>query len=220
MSALQEQASLLRAFLRTDFRRLALGCGAGMLAAAIVGYFIGVTVPETVGEVLEAFQQMVLEAGVIDDTGNISVFALLRNNWQAMLTSAAYGAIPFLFLPMVSLMTNGALLGLLAGYYRSNGMSMAAYLAGILPHGVFELSALVLSIACGTCLCRNLCYLVLGSSRRVPLVDLLSNLLRVLLLIVLPLTVAAALIECYITPVVMGLFLPAGTTLAALPMIP
>lgn len=220
MSALREQASLLRAFLRTDFRRLALGCGAGLLAAAIAGYFIGLTAPDAVGEVLEAFQRMVLEAGVIDDTGNISVFALLGNNWQAMLTSAAYGAIPFLFLPMISLLSNGALLGLLAGYYRSAGLSMAAYLAGILPHGVFELSALVLSIACGTCLCRNLCYMVLGSPRRVPLVELFSNLLRVLLLLVLPLTTAAALIECYITPAVMGLFLPAGTALAALPIIP
>ena len=35
---------------------------------------------------------------------------------------------------------------------------------------------------------------------------LVGDLLRVLLLIVLPLTVAAAFMECYVTPVIMGFF--------------
>ena len=39
------------------------------------------------------------------------------------------------------------------------------------------------------------------------MVELLSDLLRVMLLVVLPLTVLAAVMECYVTPVVMGLFM-------------
>ena len=37
--------------------------------------------------------------------------------------------------------------------------------------------------------------------------SLLGDLLRVLVLLVAPMVVAAAFIECYITPVIMGLFL-------------
>ena len=65
----------------------------------------------------------------------------------------------------------------------------------------------MLSISCGVCLCRNMCRIVTRDERRVPLVELLGDLLRVLLLMVLPLTVLAAVMECYVTPVVMGLFL-------------
>ena len=39
------------------------------------------------------------------------------------------------------------------------------------------------------------------------MVELLSDLLRVMLLIVLPMTVAAAFIEAYVTPLVMSLFM-------------
>ena len=100
-----------------------------------------------------------------------------------------------------------SLLGMMAVIYLANDLSLAAYLAGILPHGIFELPALVLSISCGVCLCRNMCRLVTGSDRRIPMVELLSDLLRVMLLVVLPLTVLAAVMECYVTPVVMGLFM-------------
>ena len=135
------------------------------------------------------------------------VFGLLMNNWRAMLLSAAYGFIPFLFLPVISLLVNGALLGIMASYYMTHGMSMLLFLAGILPHGVLELPALVLSIACGACLCRNMCRLAVSSPQRIPMVELLGDLLRVLVLLVAPMVVAAAFIECYITPVIMGLFL-------------
>lgn len=206
MSALRDQIALLRDFLRTGFRRTVLGCAVFLAVSAALGYVAAKSAPEQVEAVLDAFQQIIEDSGVIDEGGNISVFALLMNNWRAMLISVVDGFVPFLFLPLFSLFTNGTLLGLMAGYYHTQGLSLGLYAAGILPHGVFELGALVLSIACGVYLCRNLCYMILRSPRRIPLVELLTDLLRVLLLVVMPLTVAAAFIECYVTPMVMGLF--------------
>ena len=150
---------------------------------------------------------MIEDAGVVDSAGNLSPFGLLTNNWTAMLTAALYGFVPFLFLPLLSIAVNGLLMGLLAAWYHSNGISLGLYLAGILPHGIFELPALLLSDACGVCLCRNMCRLVVSSPKRTPMVELLCDLLRVMLLIVLPMTVAAAFIEAYVTPVVMALFM-------------
>lgn len=206
MSWIKEQAALLKEFLVTDFRRFVLFCALGMAGAIVLGVCVGLAAPDLVLRAMEAFMDQIQNAGVLDEAGNFSVFALLVNNWQAMLVSTAYGFVPFLFLPVVSLLVNGVLLGLLAALYLAGG-SLLAYLAGVLPHGIFELPSLVLSISCGMYLCRNMCRLVTNSPKKVPLVELLGDLLRVLLLLVMPLTVAAAFVECYVTPLVMSLFL-------------
>lgn len=207
MNALKEQLSLLGQFLRTDFRKVFIGCLLAMALAIILGFVVGSLSPETVNTVLEQFMAMVEDAGIMDSDGNISPFGLLTNNWSAMLLAVVYGFVPFLFLPAISIVSNGLLIGLLAAWYHGNGMSMGLYLAGILPHGIFELPALVIAAACGVCLCRNMSRIVTSSPRRVPMVELLSNLLRVLLFLVMPMTVVAAFLEAYVTPIVMALFL-------------
>lgn len=204
---LHEHVRLLGQFLRTDFKKIALLCALAMLAAIVLGFALGLLSPETVDMALTQFMAMIEDAGVVDSAGNLSPFGLLTNNWTAMLTAALYGFVPFLFLPLLSIAVNGLLMGLLAAWYHSNGISLGLYLAGILPHGIFELPALLLSAACGVCLCRNMCRLVVSSPKRTPMVELLCDLLRVMLLIVLPMTVAAAFIEAYVTPVVMALFM-------------
>lgn len=204
---LHEHVRLLGQFLRTDFKKIALLCALAMLAAIVLGFALGLLSPETVDMALTQFMAMIEDAGVVDSAGNLSPFGLLTNNWTAMLTAALYGFVPFLFLPLLSIAVNGLLMGLLAAWYYSNGISLGLYLAGILPHGIFELPALLLSAACGVCLCRNMCRLVVSSPKRAPMVELLCDLLRVMLLIVLPMTVAAAFIEAYVTPVVMALFM-------------
>lgn len=206
MSWLREQASLLGEFLRTDFRRPLRYCALGMVLSVLLGGVIALLAPETVTAMLDAFQDMAEQAGVVDEAGNLSVFALLMNNWRAMVVSVLYGVIPFLFLPVLSLLVNGVLLGMLGAAYLTNG-ALWLYLIGILPHGVLELPALVLSVACGAYLCRNMCRLVTSSPKRASMVDVLGDLLRVLVLLVAPMTVLAAFIECYVTPAILGLFL-------------
>ena len=207
MSTLREQYGLLRNFLRSGFSTTVSLCAKGFLAAAVFGAFAAFFYPDVIETALESFSAMVEDAGIVGEDGSISTFALLFNNWWAMLMSAAYGFIPFIFLPLLSLISNGLILGVFGVYYVKSGFGILAYLAGILPHGIFELPAIVLSIACGVYLCRNVNRVITSNPNRIPMVELLSDLLRVLLLLVAPLTVVAAFIECYITPLIMSLFL-------------
>ncbi|MBD5160520.1 MAG: stage II sporulation protein M [Oscillibacter sp.] len=207
MSWLKEQAVLLKRFLAGAFCRTLSLCALGMLLAVLLGVGTGLLLPEESAQVINFFMEQVEESGAINEQGEMSVFSLLMNNWRAMLVSAVYGLIPFLFLPLLSLLYNGLLLGILAVLLQSRGVSILTYLAGILPHGIFELPALVLSVACGVVLCRNMCRMVTGSPRKVPFMALAEDLLRVLVLVIAPLTVAAAFVECYVTPVVMAFFL-------------
>lgn len=205
MNWIKEQGELLGRFFTDGFRRTAYWCAGGMLLAAVLGAGAGLLFPEQAMAALNAFMEQIEQSGVVSGEGEISVFPLLMNNWRAMLISILYGFIPFLFLPVLSLISNGALLGLLAAVFVDQGAPVAAFLAGILPHGIFELSALILSIACGVTLCRHMCRMVCSDPDRRPLPALLEDLLRVLVLVIAPLTAIAAAVECYITPVVMGL---------------
>ena len=147
------------------------------------------------------------QSGVIEDDGSISAFALLANNWSAMLISVLYGLIPFAFLPVSSLLANGFILGITGIMYQLYEQTLALWLAALLPHGIFELPALVLSVACGVYLCVQISKLILRYPNRAPMLEVLCNVLRVVLLLVAPLTIAAAFVEAYVTPVIMSFFI-------------
>ena len=204
---MREHLSQLGRFLKEDLRHTAMGCAIGMVAAIALGAVAGALAPEVVTQVMEAFMEMVLEAGVVDEAGNLSPFALLLNNWRAMLVTICYGFLPFIYLPVLTLVSNGFLIGLMAAYYQISGLPLSLYLAALLPHGIFELAALVLAAACGMYLCRNIGRLVTNSPKKIPAVELLTDLLRVLVMVIAPLTAAAAFIESYITPVIASFFM-------------
>ena len=207
MEFLQEQVRLLAEFLETDYRRIVRWCGLGMAAAVALGWATAMMNPQTVDQVVAHFMSVMESSGVADSDGNLSPLGLLANNWQAVLFPVAMGFVPFLFLPLLTLASNGCLLGMLAPWVQRRGVGLGAYLAGILPLGIFEIPALVMSAACGVYLCRNMCRIVVGSPRREPLAELLGDLLRVMLLLVFPLIAVAAFVEAYITPIVMAFFI-------------
>lgn len=66
MSALKEQLHLLGQFLRTDFRKILLGCTLAMAGSVFFGLILGYVSPEVINTVLEQFMAMVEEAGIMD----------------------------------------------------------------------------------------------------------------------------------------------------------
>ena len=99
------------------------------------------------------------------------------------------------------------LLALLAhiGLYARALAKWLLLAAGILPHGIFELPALCLSLAAGLCLCQNINRYIRKNEKGL-MKPLLLNILRVTGLVVIPLLVVAAIMESYVTPAVMQLF--------------
>lgn len=197
----------LRAFLQRDLRRLPLLFAGVFLLFCLLGYTVCAASPELTETVVNYFNQMVSDSGLADEAGNISFVGMLMNNWFAMVFTILYGFLPFLFLPVLSAASNAAVIGAMAAYYRLHEIPMAVFFAGIIPHGIFEIPALVLAVTLGFLLCRNLARIILHSNRAVPMVDLLANILRTMLFLIFPLLLIAAAIECYITPAVMSLFL-------------
>ena len=190
-----------------DFWRAEYGRYVGMTAAAflvllVLAYAAGRLFPDIPVTVISAFNEDIAGSGIVQEDGSFNVLALFANNLRAMVLGILYGFIPFLYLPALALGVNAAILGMLASLIDGQWLLLAA---GILPHGIFELPALFLSLAAGLCLCKNINAYIRKNEKGI-MKPLLLNILRVTGLVVIPLLVVAAIMESYVTPAVMQLF--------------
>ena len=76
-----------------------------------------------------------------------------------------------------------------------------------MPHGIFELPALILAFATGLYVCGQVTRLCRRDKEALHVWDCLLLMSRVLFLALLPLLAAAAVVEAYVTPLVASLFL-------------
>lgn len=145
--------------------------------------------------------------GIVKD-GEISFLTLLMNNLQASVLGILIGLIPFLFLPILGIFSNAAVLGLVFASIQTTAVPIWKIVVfGVLPHGVFELTAVFLCYAMGLCVCWNLTKKIIGYKRHQDLKTLLQNCFRTTLLIVVPLLIVAAVIETYVTGQLVATFL-------------
>ena len=99
------------------------------------------------------------------------------------------------------------LLGGLAACYAATDTTMLLYAASLLPHGIFELPALILAFSMGLYICGHLTRRCRRDPAALPLGACLGLAARLLVFLLLPLLILAALTEAYVTPLAAGLFL-------------
>lgn len=187
-------------FYRKDFGGTAFAAGWAFAGIVVLSFLASMLFPTQADGIVEQSAQMMQQSGMSDDGGNILFFPLLLNNLVAMITSVSYGLIPFIRLPALTLGVNGASLGLLAGYYVHHDISLLEYLVGILPHGIFEIPALILSAALGLHLCKAVTA-ALREKKKGAVSTAVTQCGQILVYWILPLTILAAVIETYVTPV-------------------
>ena len=149
MDWLEQQRTRLHGFYRTEYRYSLRITAIAFGALILLGFAVSLLLPDLADQLFLQFAQQMAELGIMDTTGRVDVLALFGNNVRATVFSIAYGFIPFIYLPALSIGINSLLLGLFAGVYVNNGISLLAYFAGIVPHGVFELPALILALSSG-----------------------------------------------------------------------
>lgn len=165
----------------------------------VLGVVLGCIFPDMAQQFVSFFTGNLTGSGIVDEDGTIHLLPLLANNLRAAVATIAYGFFPFLFLPALSLGINALLVGFFAAFYLKNGMSMLYFCAAIIPHGIFEIPALVISIGLGLYLCRTINDFARHNTKG-AVTAAVQDILRVLCLRAVPLFVIASVIECYITP--------------------
>ena len=206
MDFVKKQAVLAWKFYREQLLRLHLGCMLAFLAVCALSAVVLGLFAEQAQAIVESFMAEVQQSGLVDENGSISLAALFGNNLQATLTATVMGFVPFVFLPVFSLALNGAVIGAVLALSGAMGMQTGqVVLLGLLPHGIFEIPAIMLGVAMGLYLCRQMN----GTLRKRPgtpkIEAVLPHLCRVTVFGVVPLLVAAAVIETFVTPLLLGL---------------
>ena len=131
---------------------------------------------------------------------------ILLNNVRATFLVFLTGLFSFSVLGMLVYLVNVGLVGGVLGVFKLIGFSpVVLFAAGLLPHGVFEIPALMLSSAVVLRMGAVLVTPQVGRSMGQIVLEQMADWLKVFLGVVIPLLVLAALVEAYITPSILSL---------------
>ena len=168
-----------------------------------IGLVLGLATPASVADSL--FEDVAALEEFADPLASLpqsSIFALIFiKNVSAVLISFALSPIICLA-PVMALVINGWLLGLVSTTVIQE-KSLGYLLAGLLPHGVFELPALVIGEAVALSFGTAVILALFREEKRKLLLPNLKRNLRYLV-VALALFLPAAIIETYLTPLLLS----------------
>ena len=135
---------------------------------------------------------------------HISAPFLFMNNTRAVAIIFLAGLVSFSVLGILIYMLNIGLIGGVFAMLELLGLQPAPlFLAGVAPHGVFELPALMIGSAAALYFGAAIVTPQTGKSMGEVLLELLADWARIFIGLVVPLLVIAAVIEAYITPAIL-----------------
>lgn len=189
-------------FIKENLLKTIITCTVIFIVCSIFGIVFGLNYSEQTKEILLDFLES--NKDLLSDEGLVSAWGLIKNNTTACGMSILFGIIPFIFLTVLSLALNGFMIGIVLGFGKATtGASMIkTFVFGILPHGIFELPALIISMSMGIYLCLTLTMKIFRRGK-IKISELLKNYVRIFLSVILPMILIAGIIEAYITPLLL-----------------
>jgi uncharacterized membrane protein SpoIIM required for sporulation len=143
-------------------------------------------------------------AGIAQEGVHLSALFIFGNNIRSTLLAFLGGIVSFSVLGMLAYLVNVGFVGGLLGLVKLMGYSPTLlFVAGLLPHGIFEIPAQIIS---GAIILRIGAVLVtpqLGKSMGQMVLELLADWAKIFIGLVIPLLAVAAVIEAYVTPMIL-----------------
>jgi stage II sporulation protein M len=218
-----EEQEAWRTHYRRYFKYAARALGLGFVAGFLYFMIWPAREKQALEFVVKSLKDIPLEASPL-----VLSLTLFYHNARASVIALAAGIVPFLCLPLFDPLVNGGALGLICSVSKHHGLSVPhIVLTQILPHGVFELTAVLYATSVGIYLSMSLGKAAVAKWRRrkrrraagdrpvsvspnFPRDDPergsgesespVRNIVRSFVLVVLPLLLIAAFIEGFITP--------------------
>lgn len=140
-----EEGEAWRRHYRRYFKHAARALGLGFVLGFAFFMFQPGQERRALEIVVKALEGIPLEASPL-----VLVLSLFYHNARATVIASAAGLVPFLFLPILDPFVNGGVLGLLASVSKHQGLDVPRlFLTQILPHGLFELTAVLYATSLG-----------------------------------------------------------------------
>ncbi|VUT23734.1 MAG: hypothetical protein MOIL_00136 [Candidatus Methanolliviera sp. GoM_oil] len=181
-----------------DIRNYLIPAAIIFVASIVVGILFALFHPSSDGIILSL--QQIFEP-LMDMPKYKLMLVIFGNNLLTSFLAIVFG-IFFGIFPIVVLSVNGFILGDLS-YHVYLDKGIYYILAALLPHGIFELSAVILSCALGI----KLGFIFLNRFLEKPAPDLtqsFTNSLKIFIRLVIPMLLLASVIEVWITPIIVG----------------
>lgn len=135
---------------------------------------------------------------------SLSAPFLFLNNTRALVLIFLAGMVSFSVLGVLIYIVNIALIGGVFALFELLGLSpWTLFLAGVVPHGVFELPALMIGSAAVLYIGVTLVTPQTGKSMGEVVISLFADWMKIFAGLVVPLLAAAAVIEAYVTPLIL-----------------
>jgi stage II sporulation protein M len=163
----------------------------------VIGLVVGLTTPvdnELFSEYIAPFEGL---GSILAPFSFLTAIFIFLKNTSALLLSFVFSPILCLS-PILSLTINGWFIGLVSVEVVQKE-SIGFLLAGLLPHGVFEIPALILGQAAALSFGMMVMLALLKKEKRSLILPALKQNLRYLAIAVI-LLLPAAIIETYVTP--------------------
>lgn len=153
-------------------------------------------------EIANTARQMPSLAGLRE---NISAPFLFLNNTRAVAVIFFAGLFSFSVLGILLYMVNIGLIGGLFALFQLLGIqAWPLFIYGVLPHGIFEIPALMIGSAVVLYMGVAIVTPQTGKSMGEVILELLADWVKIYVGLVLPMLAIAAVIEAYITPVLLA----------------
>jgi uncharacterized membrane protein SpoIIM required for sporulation len=199
---------------RTALRQLWIPVGVLVLLAAItlwsgfhwtvinIPELVDMTSPVAVEKLSNQFDRTTTLSGFGQ---NLSAPFIFSHNVRAVSIILLAGLVSFSVLGMLVYLVNLTAVGALLGVFQLLGYSpLTLTINGLLPHGIFEVPALILASAAMLRIGVVLVTPQMGRSLGEVVLELLADWTKVAIGVVVPLLLIASIIETYITPVLLA----------------
>jgi stage II sporulation protein M len=222
--AYREEWAMWKSHYRRYFAISARVLAVGFLAGFLYFTLLPGQSAKALGSVMRSLRDIPLGAAPA-----VLAVTIFYHNVRASVVAVAAGLVPFLCLPVLDPLLNGGVLGFLVSVSRRSGLDPTRLiLTGILPHGVFEIAAVLYAASVGAYLSLSLGRGILAARRKkkglerpeVPpagdnaaeqesdpagpgaarAAALALSVARAFLLVILPLLLVAAFVEAFVTP--------------------
>ncbi len=169
------------------------------IASVVAGVAVTIGNPQAGQQMLDFFKDAIL-GDFVDSSPAILAVKLFLNNLQAC-TFMFLGGASLGILTVFIIMSNGVVIGSVVELVRQQ--QGVLYIAvALIPHGIFEITAFIISGSFGFLLARELWREWNGDGNAAGAA---RDMGRTFLLIVIPLVAIAAFTEVFITPEIIGL---------------
>lgn len=170
------------------------------IISVFLGYALAHNYPEQTKKIIYDSLKSVIEPAKDYTSFRLFEFIFFKNAVVA-LVSVLLGII-FGIIPILIIFINGLTLGVV-GYIALGQFNIAVFLAGILPHGIIEIPALIFSAASGIRLWRSIWRRLFYDEK--TLTKEFLSVLKFFMFVILPMLAIAAMIEAFVTPYILDL---------------